>query len=113
MPRTRWKRRSIRCGRRTTTRWANAKTGRRGSFAAAGDAFVRDDEVCRYFKTTMILDSGQQDLAGPRLPGGQRGTGSCARSALRRPETSAQHRCAVATATPHDVGKTRPAGSCP
>lgn len=47
-----------------TTRWANAKTGRRGSFAAAGDAFVREDEVCRYFKTTMILDSGQQDLLG-------------------------------------------------
>jgi surface antigen len=46
------------------TRWANPKTGRKGVFAATGDAFVREDEVCRFFKTTITLEIGQQDLLG-------------------------------------------------
>ncbi|MCZ8099705.1 MAG: RT0821/Lpp0805 family surface protein [Burkholderiales bacterium] len=51
-------------GTAATTRWANPKTGRKGTFAAAGEAFVREDEVCRYFRTTISLETGQQDLLG-------------------------------------------------
>ncbi len=47
-----------------TARWSNPATGRKGTFLAAGDAFVRQDEVCRFFKTTISLESGAQDLVG-------------------------------------------------
>lgn len=33
--------------------WTNAETGQTGSIAAAGEAFVRDDQVCRSFTATL------------------------------------------------------------
>ena len=47
-----------------TTRWSNPSTGRKGTFVASGDAFVRDDEVCRFFKSNISLSGGSRDLIG-------------------------------------------------
>ena len=33
--------------------WSNADTGQNGLVAAAGEAFVRDDQVCRSFTATL------------------------------------------------------------
>ncbi len=33
--------------------WSNAETGQNGLVAAAGEAFVRDDQVCRSFTATL------------------------------------------------------------
>ncbi len=48
----------------TAARWSNPSTGRRGSFTAEGEAFVRDAEVCRYFKATVAFAEGGQDMLG-------------------------------------------------
>jgi len=48
----------------TVMRWSNPTTGRKGTFVANGDAFVRDDEVCRFFKSSVVLSSGSRDLIG-------------------------------------------------
>ncbi|MHB2169642.1 RT0821/Lpp0805 family surface protein [Alsobacter sp. R-9] len=52
--------------RRTTVpaRWTNPSTGRNGSFLAVGEAFVRQDEVCRFFKANVSLDAGPQQMSG-------------------------------------------------
>jgi surface antigen len=40
--------------------WSNPATGQNGSVAAAGEAFVRDDQVCRSFNATL-----NQNKPGP------------------------------------------------
>jgi surface antigen len=46
------------------TKWSNAETGARGSFAAAGPAYVRNDQVCRSFKATVVLQGPERQLLG-------------------------------------------------
>lgn len=56
----------------TGVRWANAESGRGGSFVAAGPAFVRNDQVCRLFKASLVQAPQDQHLLGTacRVGGG-------------------------------------------
>lgn len=45
-------------------RWANPSTGSQGSFVAEGDAYVRDDQVCRSFRASLVVQQKPDDLRG-------------------------------------------------
>jgi surface antigen len=53
-------------------RWSNTVTGRKGSFTAKGDAFVRDDQLCRIFTATVEQGRAQSRYQGAacRIGGG-------------------------------------------
>lgn len=45
-------------------RWSNPSTGNQGSFVAEGDAYVRDDQVCRSFRAAIVVQQKPDDLRG-------------------------------------------------
>jgi surface antigen len=47
-----------------SVRWSNAESGRSGVFVAAGQAFVRNDQVCRLFKASLAQHPQDQSLLG-------------------------------------------------
>lgn len=46
------------------TKWTNPETSARGSFIAAGPAYVRDDKVCRLFKANIALGGPERIMIG-------------------------------------------------
>ena len=46
------------------TKWSNPETGSRGTFIAAGPAYVRDDKVCRLFKANIVLGGPERVMIG-------------------------------------------------
>ncbi|WP_293866654.1 RT0821/Lpp0805 family surface protein [uncultured Alsobacter sp.] len=50
--------------RKGAVRWSNPSTGNQGSFLAEGDAYVRDDQVCRSFRAAIVVQQKPDDLRG-------------------------------------------------
>jgi surface antigen len=44
--------------------WDNPETMMRGSFGAAGPAFVRNDQICRPFTATLVAQASRSALKG-------------------------------------------------
>ena len=92
--------------------WSNPATGQNGSVAAAGEAFVRDDQVCRSFNATL-----NQNKPGPAQDAARRssrlvgvacrvGAGSWTIQKIKPIRvvaglTSTCKRCESATESPH------------
>lgn len=45
-------------------RWENGESGRKGSFAPVGNAYLVKDEICRSFVASLMLDEPEQWLQG-------------------------------------------------
>jgi surface antigen len=46
------------------SKWANPESGARGTFIAAGPAYVRDDKICRLFKAVIALGGPDRVMIG-------------------------------------------------
>lgn len=53
--------------------WNNPESGLKGTFSPVGGPFVRDDQVCRAFLASAVMNSGQQWVQGSacRASGGE------------------------------------------
>jgi hypothetical protein len=51
-------------GNGTAAPWDNPETGRKGSFAPVGDAFLEADVICRAFLARLSLPAGSSEHQG-------------------------------------------------
>ena len=51
-------------GNGSSAGWDNPESGLKGTFSPVGGPFVRDDQVCRAFLASAVMNSGQQWVQG-------------------------------------------------